>query len=235
MTTPMKRRHQSKLDPRVLRAFPSDWVVFWLAGPGPEGWERWKQHYFHNPPAFALLEGSEQEDAESRGRVLALMKNLFRLDQISKQRKTLRTRQEIAALSTTINAALRLYPVRPYVGLQDSQPGWGWGQIPLPVKSVGRRAIRISDQERAALAYLEVNCKIESGWPPQLRRCAICNNWFWGKKAWSKYCAVEACKAKGKQQYQTSEAYRKRRARNYKHATRFHGVLTPTKNRKEKR
>jgi hypothetical protein len=234
MTASMKRQRKIKLDPRIYRHAPQDWLVFWLAGPGQQSWDQWRQHYLLSSMAFGPpLLGTEQEDAESRRRILALMENLFSLDQICK-RKTSRDLTKIETLRTAINKGLRLYPVGPRVFLQEGNAGWKIGNLPLPVYS-GGEVVRVLAQEEHAFTLFKLRCEWAGGWPPQLRRCAICNNWFWGKRSWAKVCASESCKATAKRQYQTSEEYKKHRKDNRKEEIRrSKGWLTNSDARKDK-
>ncbi len=209
MTTPMitTTRKQRSAPFRSPFGAPSDrreWLLFWLAGPGKQKWPEWSHQRMHRVVAHTgRLLGNMASDNAARTRVLSLFEKMTAINDIITKRLCLRDRDLLWQVRKDVNESLRRYPSVPY--LCAGRYGWAWTESPIHR--------RVLTQELYAI--WDVQTMSRRGWPSALRRCAICNNWFWSEKSWSKYCNNRGCKRRAKQLYQTSEAYRVKRRKNY--------------------
>jgi hypothetical protein len=228
----LSRRNKRREKPRNMYEF----VFLWLAGPGNKNWKRWKNG---NLLIRGWVEGTEREDAACRSRILILMDRLYRLDEMIKQgtqpdalfstiNESLRLYPSVPKVEPSVSPTrdweeleagrirepkMALYILKDMLRLPAT--GWDLAERPLHVgRRKGQKAIQVLMQEWAALHLLKEMFQRAAGWPPQVRRCAICKNWFWGKRLWAKLCTAQTCKLTAKHQYQTSEVYKRQRKEN---------------------
>jgi hypothetical protein len=223
MTVTHRRRAKKERRPEFLKAWPIEYFVEWLNGPGDGSYRKWVEGLARRFPGLLFITGPL--DIQARANITELIEDL---KELTRRAEALMGRPPVTkddqllwnSFNTAVDAVAE--KLRPYASqhtVVSNEMGFKKGR--WESFAPGRAAFfwttaygSIVPQEMRAVEVLRELVNSQS--LKLLLPCKICGRWFVGR-SWSQCCEKAVCRKEWRLRYQKSPEYKNRRNKIKKH------------------